>query len=449
MRSWLTTRSAGVFEATLFPNWRAGDKADYLKNKLGLEYAAAGLSDLRNTYATALWVLMAVVGIVLLIACANVANLMLARAAAREREIAIRLAIGAGRGRLIRQFLTESVLVTFIGAGLGMLFAQWATALVVRFLSLDVDQLSLDVGLDGRVLGFTVALAVMTGLVFGMVPAWRGTSVDPHAAMKAGGRSATGSERRHRLGRMLVVGQVALSLALLAGAGMLVGSFRRLVTLDPGYKQQGVLLVSADFGNSGFDAARRTVMIADLVRRLRELPGVSSASVSEVIPMGGSFENTAIEAQGSTPRSARDAMVDMNTGSDGYFATLQTPILEGRDFGPGDAATAPRVAIVNQAMAKKFFGGQDPVGRQFRGWGSDGPWTTVVGVTADARYHSLDEDPAPQVFHPMTQGPGIGAQVVFEVRGTPAQTTIRDLLVAASPAVSLTFTSFDAQISAS
>ncbi|MGH7532910.1 MAG: ABC transporter permease, partial [Gemmatimonadales bacterium] len=459
VQSWLATNSRGMFEATVPPQWRASDQADYLANKLGVQYAAAGLSDLRDSYATALWVLMAVVGIVLIIACANVANLMLARAAAREREIAIRLAIGAGRGRLIRQFLTESVLVTFIGAGLGMLFARWATALLVRLLSLGADQLWLDIGLDGRVLAFTAALAVVTGLVFGMVPAWRGTGVDPHAAMKAGGRSATGSERRHRLGRMLVVGQVALSLALVAGAGLLVGSFRRLVTLDPGFKRQGVLLVSADFGNSGFDRARRGAVTADLLRRIREVPGVSSASVSAMTPIGGFFWNGFVEVPGFTPKSERDALADFNKGSDGYFATLQTPILEGRDFGPQDAATSPLVAIINQAMATKFFGTADPLGRQFRlqeGSGT-GPWITVVGITANARYASLDKDPEPQAYYPMTQGFDLGPEVVFEVRGpadsrrSPAATLsqIKDLLLAASPAVSITFKTFDAQISAS
>ncbi|MGH7734613.1 MAG: FtsX-like permease family protein, partial [Gemmatimonadales bacterium] len=280
VRSWLGTHARAVYEATLPPRWGAEGQANYLKGKLDVAAAAGGLSRLRDAYASALWVLMAVVGIVLLIACANVANLMLARAAAREREIAIRLAIGAGRGRLIRQFLTESLLITLIGASLGLLFARWGSALLVRFLSLRNELLWLDLSLDGRVLGFTLFLAVGTALFFGMVPAWRGTRVDPHAAMKAGGRSATGGERRQRLGKALVVGQVALSLALVVGAGLLVGSFRRLMTLDPGFKRQGVLLVSADFSNSGFDRARRNVVATDLLRRIRETPGVAAASVS-------------------------------------------------------------------------------------------------------------------------------------------------------------------------
>ncbi|MGH7590306.1 MAG: FtsX-like permease family protein, partial [Gemmatimonadales bacterium] len=259
--------------------------------------------------------------------------------------------------------------------------------------------------------------------------------------------------------RMLVVGQVALSLALVAGAGLLVGSFRRLVTLDPGFKRQGVLLVSADFGNSGFDRAKRDVVTADLLRRLRALPGVSSASVSAMTPIGGFFWNGFVEVPGFTPKNERDALADFNKGSDGYFATLQTPILEGRDFGPLDAANSPLVAIINQAMATKFFGGADPLGRQFQlqqGTGS-GPMITVVGVTANAHYASLEKDPEPQAYFPMSQGFDLGPEVVFEVRGPPdprgapaaMQGQIKDLLLSASPAVSITFRSFDAQINAS
>ena len=453
VRAWLAANAPAIFEATLPADWPATSQASYLKSTLGADPGAGGLSDLRSEYGRALYVLLVVVGVVLLIACANIANLMLARAAAREREIAIRLAIGAGRGRLVRQLLTESLVIAGAGALLGIFFAQWASTLLVRYLTVRDDLMWIDVSLDGRVLAFTIVLATLTGVLFGSVPAWRGTRIDPHAAMKAGGRASSGAGTRQRLGKSLVVGQIGLSLALVVGAALLLGSFRRLLTLDPGFKRDGVLLTSADFSNSGFDRARRDLVVADLLRQLRGQPGVAAASASLMTPVGGFFWNGEVETPDFTPSGERDAIVYFNQVSDGYFGTLGTALKEGRDVTPQDAATSPPIAVINEAMAKRFFHG-DPIGRQYRAHHGRGmsPWVTVVGVVADAKYESLKDDVPPTAFVPLTQDQDLGAQVVFEVRGaapTMLIPAVKKVMLGASPSTALTFKTFEAQVDAS
>src|SRR5581483_7372503 len=266
--------------------YSAADKRDYVAQHLGTEPAAAGLSNLRQSYRLALFALIAIVGIVLVVACANIANLLLARGAARQREIAIRMAMGAGRSRLVRQLLTESALLAFSGAALGIVFAQRASALLVSFLSTSSRSVFLDLSLDWHVLGFTVAVAVGTVALFGVVPSWRATRVDPQAALKSGGRGFAGGDGTSRLGRSIVVAQVALSLALVASSFLLLGSFRKLVTLDPGFRRDGVLLVKTKFHNANYSKAVLPSVQRDMLNRLRALPGVSSASASALTPIG-------------------------------------------------------------------------------------------------------------------------------------------------------------------
>ena len=456
VRAALAAHSPGVFAATLPPNWRVADQDDYLKMTLGARPAAGGLSTLRDRYQRALYTLMVVVGVVLLIACANIANLLLARAAARQREIAVRLAIGSSRARLVRQLLTESLLLSLIGAGAGLLFARWASRLLVRYLSTGPGNgIWLDLAIDGRVLAFTVLVSVVTGILFGVAPAWRAVRVDPQQAMKAGGRGVVRGEGRQRVGKALVVGQVALSLLLVMAAGLLLGSFRKLTTLDPGFRRDGVLLAQLDFGNTGFTGSRLLETQNELLTRARELQDVRSASTSLTTPIGSMSWNDVLVVPGYTPGGMRDALTFFNQVSDGYFATLGTGLVAGRDFTPADQGRPNPVAIVNESMARQFFGEVNPIGRTFsvqRG-DSTGAAMEIVGVVRDAKYQVLTEENQPTVYLPFGAGSDPEKFINLELRTDGSLTTlsgaVKDLVASVNPAISLDLTTLQAQVSAS
>ena len=388
-----------VFEATVPPNWKPEGQQDYKKRSFDIQPAANGLSYLRKQYSDALMVLMVIVGVVLLIACANVANLLLARSAARQREIAIRIALGSGRGRLMRQLLTESIVLSLAGAALGILFAQWGARLLVGLLSLDDNQVFLDLSIDLRVLAFTAGVSIFTALLFGFAPAWRGTAVSPQSAMKANSRGIIEGSR-FGLGKALVVVQVALSLVLVVGAGLMVSTFLKLRTLDAGFEREHVLLVKVDLRNGNYPAERRGAAMRDMLVHLRALPGVRSASVSNMTPISNSFWNEDLQIEGYKSKGPEDTLVYFNEVSDGYFDTMRTAFVAGRDFNSHDTPESPKVAIVNQTMAKKFFAGQNPVGKRYRAEQGNkmGPWTEIVGVVTDSKYGSLREDILPTAF---------------------------------------------------
>jgi len=346
-----------VYEATVPERWGVAERAQYLTNGLSVVAAANGLSPIRRQYQRALMVLMAVVGLVLFVACANVANLLLARAAARGREMAIRLAIGAARRRLVRQLLTESVLLAALGAMAGIVFARWGTSLLIGLLSRGQLPVSLDVGLDGRVLAFTLGVAILTGLLFGLAPAWRATRIDPQAALKANGRGVAEGHSRFTIGKALVVGQIALSLVLVIGAGLLLGTFRNLVTLDPGFRRDGVLIVSVNLRNAGYGSDRYGAVHSDLLARFRALPGVQAAAASVITPISGSSWNDFIRVDGFTPKSTDDALAYFNQVTDGFFAAMGTPLLAGRDFDARDRLGAVPVVIVFAFIQKWLITG--------------------------------------------------------------------------------------------
>jgi predicted permease len=410
---------------------------------------------LRVRYGRALYTLMVVVGLVLLIACANIANLLLARAAGRQREIAIRLSLGAGRWRVVRQLLTESALLSFAGAGVGVLFARWASGLLVRFFTLGSHLVWLDLSIDRRVLGFTITVAVLTAVLFGLAPAWRATRADPQATLKSGGRGLAGADTRHWIARSLVVGQVALSLALVAAAGLLLGSFRKLVTLDPGFRRDGVLLVSMRFGNTGVPDSQLTLLESDVLRRLRALPGVTSASAAILTPIGNTSWNDYVAVPGYAPAKGEDSLAYFNQVTDGYFATLGTALLSGRDISPDDITHAHHVAVINQTMARRFFGSVRPLGRSFRTVVGDStsPAWEVVGVVQDAKYQRLDEHTLATAYFPLGQGDVPWPQATFALRsaGAPAALvpTVRAVAADVHPRISLEITTLSAQVSAS
>lgn len=443
-----------VFLSTLPTGWGAESLNNYRKRTLATSPAARGFSEIRARYETALTILMAVVATVLLIACANVANLLLARAAARERELSLRLAIGASRGRLIRQVLTESLLLAGAGALLGLALAYWGRGLLLGLLADARTTVVLDLPLDGRLLLFTLGVAVLTGLLFGLGPAWRSVRQDPQQALKVAGPTGTSAPAVLRASRGLVVLQVALSLVLVSTAGLLLGTFRSLATLDPGFDPAGVVLARLNFGPLGLSDAHRAAASTELLARLRALPGVVSASASVLTPVSGAGWNSFVMTEGYTPASQEDNLVWFNGVADGYFATMGTPLLAGRDFTTADGPGGPQVALVNQALARKLFGGANPLGRRItvQGGRGQGPPIEVVGVVGNAKYRSLRDDDPPTAYIPWTQADHIGG-LNFEVRSREGAGRVASQVaaeaVAVLPGASVVMSTLSGQLSTS
>ena len=302
----LSTIAPGIFKETVPSSYNPGDAKNYLAFGLDLRPAGTGVSQLRYEYLEPLWLLLAIAGLVLLIACANLTNLLLARAAAREREIAVRQAIGASRPRILAQLLSESLLLAAFGAALGGLLAQLLSRVLVSMLTTTGRPLFVDLGTDWRVLSFTAGVGVLTCVLFGLTPAVRATQVEPGAAMKAGGRGLTATRERFGLRRTLVVSQVALSTVLLVGALLFVRSLNNLLTVDPGFQQDGILEVDMDFTALKVSAERRYAFLRDLMDRIRSIPGVIAAGQSSEIPLGGSSAKRTIHIWKGLARSLPD-----------------------------------------------------------------------------------------------------------------------------------------------
>jgi putative ABC transport system permease protein len=415
-----------IREATMPDQYvRQQDRDAYLKESLSLVSAASGHSYLRDRYRTALLTLMVAVGLVLLIACANLANLLLARASARQKEFAVRLALGASRARLVRQLLTESVLLSSAGALLGVLFARWASALLVRQIARGSSPIFLDLSIDTTILLFTIGVAVVTAAIFGLAPAFRSTDLNAHALLKGSSRSVVGSGwNGFSLEKLLVVVQIAVSLVLVCGAALLVRSFASLATLDPGFDRRQVLVVNIDARQANYPPERRAAEFRRILDALRELAGVHSAAETMITPISGSTWTDAGFVPGKESLSHLQRRVFMNRVSPGYFGTLGTPIYAGRDISEIDTQKTPAVALVNEAFARVFFDGDNPVGRTF-----DVPDFTaaspdrykryhVVGFVKDSKFDSLRKDVAPTAFVAMAQDAIHGVHATFVVRGT-------------------------------
>ena len=402
----LEVLSPQVSAAALPQNWKPKDQEDFLKHKFVLNPAATGTSELRREFKQPLNILMAIVGLVLLIACANIASLMLARAAARQKEIAVRKALGASRPRLIRQMLTECVLLSSAGAALGILFADWGNALLVRYLSTARNKVFLDLSLDWRILSFTAAVAILTGVLFGVVPAIRSTRVSLTSAMK-GSQTAEGDRRtKFRPGKWIVASQVALSLVLLVAAGLFLRSLVKLATLDIGFDRNNVLIVSANLNLAKVPAEQQPVMFEQIERQLQTLPGVVSVGRSILTPISNFMWNNTLEVDSPNAPTGENAIAFFNFISPGYFQTMRTPLLAGRNFNDGDTKTSPQTAIVNETLARKFFPKVDPVGKYFRiepEPGQPAPLIQIVGITKDAKYQSLREETLATAFFPIAQ----------------------------------------------
>ena len=442
-RTYLQTLSPGIMQATLPPAYRPDDAKRYLANKLDVTRGATGVSGLRREYESPLWLLLATTGLVLLIACANLANLLLARASVREREIAIRQAIGASRSRLIAQLLAESMLLSLAGTALGALAAQALSRGLIAFLSSPNNPVFVGLELDLRVLVFTAGVAVGTCLLFGLLPALRATRISPASAMRAGGRGLTEGRERFGLRRVLVVAQVSLSLVLLVGALLFVRSLEKLLAVDAGFRAEGITAVNLDLRPAHYAKDRLPLAYREVLDRLRAAPGVTSAAQVLLMPVsgGGWDENT--WADGST---AKHSDCYFNRVSPNYFRTMGTGFVSGRDFDDRDTVGGARIAIVNEAFARTIFGGANPLGRSFRIEGPAGkpdPIFEVVGVVRNTKYYEIREDFMPIAFFPSAQDDNPGTEATFVVRGpaSPGEMTrsVASLVAQVHPGIGIEF----------
>jgi putative ABC transport system permease protein len=384
------------------------------RTTFGIEPFSGGIPFLRERYGDALSLLMAVVCIVLLIACANIANLLLARATARRREIALRLALGASQRRIVRQLLTESMLLALLGAAGGLLFAAWGTQALVGLLSTTI---ALDLSPDVRVLAFTMAVATLTGIVFGLVPAWSAGRVDAQAALKAGDRITADGRPHFRFGRTVVVAQIALSLVMVAATGLLLGSWARLLAIDPGFRGDGVLLATVNAGAARIPADRRNELYERTLDRLRALPGVQSASAAWITPLSANAR-VLIDATGLTSTATTTLEARLNQVGQDYFTTIGTPIIAGRDFGASDLPQSPWIAIVNESFARRVYGSSAAVGRYFRvqrRTGLSEP-IEIVGVVGDTKWGSIRDQNQPIVYYALSQMTLADASMNFALR---------------------------------
>jgi predicted permease len=394
-----------IREATIPDKWAPHMQARYLKDGFTFVQAAAGPTELQQQYRTPLVTLMAVVAIILLIACANVANLLLARATTRRHELAMRRALGASPGRIVRQLLAESLLLSAAGALLGLAFAQWGSRLLMTQLSTFREVVALDAPVDWRVLGFTAGVSVVTALFFGTAPALVAARVDPNDALKEQGRTLAG-ERRGGLAATLVVAQVALSLVLVVAAGLFVRTFASLATLDPGFDSRGVLLVEIDARHTTVPPADRRVLFDRVRQAAASAPGVEAASVSALTPLSNMGWNNSIAMPHLQSMPEQERLVWFNALGPGFFTTYRTRLVAGRDFTLADRMGGPLVAIVNEAFARKYLGTQPPVGRVFEVSALPGKTTPkyeIVGVVQDAAYSSLREAKPATVYLPLLQ----------------------------------------------
>ena len=425
--------------------------ADYLTDPFTVEPAAAGRSTLRSRYERPLQALMAVVGLVLLIACANIANLLLARATARRHELGVRLALGASKFRLSRQLLAESLLLSAAGASLGLLFSRWGSRVLVAQLSSVSNSVHLDMPLDWRVLAFTIGVGVGTALLFGVAPALSVSGLS-FEALKEQGRSASG-ERRVGVRHALVVLQVALSLMLVVTASLFARTLFLLTTRAIGFDREPVLITAVAVNQP---ADRRL----DVVDRLREaasaVPGVASAAISFTTPTGRAGWNTRIVVPPDSPLKGRERSSWINAVSPDWFRTYGIPIAGGRDFDARDRAGAPRVAIVNRAFVRRFLKNGDPLGQHYSDEGPSGKGEAfeVVGVVEDSIYRSLRAAMEPTMFIPFAQWPNPSPNVSLGVRSAgvaPLSLTrsLGDALGKADPQASLTFFTLSSQVDAS
>jgi len=372
------------------------------------EYSASGviLTPLKDYLVgdvkTALWVLLGSVGFVLLIACVNVANLLLAWAARRQREVALRAALGAHRTRMVRQFVTESLLLSLLGGGFGLVLAWSGVVLLQRVRLANLPRLQ-NVHIDAWTFAFTFGICLLTGLAFGLLPAFRASKLDLNESLKESGKTTAGRER-HRLRSALVLADVALALLLLTGAGLMMKSFVRLLEVKPGFDSSHTLTLTVALWGPKSEDAPAVAFFDQVLQKVQALPGVKSAGIVSQLPLGGNLDMYGVHVEGKTlPNPEEDPSADRYSITPGYLRAMRIPILRGREFDQRDVATSPWVALVNESMARRFWPGENPIGKRFRMGDTKGPWRTVVGVAGDVLHRGLDAPHTLQIYLPNTQ----------------------------------------------
>jgi predicted permease len=426
------------------------------KQTVNLPSAAQGFSELRRQYSQPLRLLLAAVALVLLIACANVANLLLARATARRKEIAMRLALGASRFRLIRQLLVESLLLALIGGATGLLLASWCSGLLVAVVTSSRNpvtsgsQLSLNVPLDARVFGFTALVSLLAAVVFGLAPAWRATRLELSPVLKDNA-SGLGGGGRVRWGQMLVVMQVALSLMLLVGAGLFIRSLINLKSADLGFQRENVLLFSVDPQLIGYRREQIGSLYRRMLERIGTVPGVQSVTLARQGLLSGGGTQGSIKIPGHTPPADENSFSEKRGEKEWnapwfaqvgprYFETLGMTLLRGRDFTAQDHETSMKVAVINEAFAHYYFGDEDPLGQRFDR-GNDGGEVEIIGVVKDAKANFIQERTPRTFYVPFLQDPGAWRETTFQIRtvGEPMNlaNTIRSVVQEIEPNLAL------------
>jgi putative ABC transport system permease protein len=443
----LESMSAAAMEATIPSGYSTTALDTYRKFRLGAYPGGSGISALRRAYDTSLSLLLGITALVLLIACANLANLMLARASTREREMAVRLALGASRWRLIRQLLSEGFVLAMGGALLGVGLANVFSRGLIRFLNTETGAVQLDLSMSWHVLVFTSFTAVLTCVVFGLAPAFRSSRADPGVVLKTGARGMTSGRERFSFQRFLVVSQIAVSVVLLVGALLFVRSFRNLMTVDPGFREEGVLIANVDFRRLNLSQERWPTFIRDLLAQVRTLPEIESAATSTHIPLWGGNWTLRVQLNGS------DGLSMFTWVSPGYFETMQIPVLAGRDFNDRDTRSSPHVAIVNQTFVQKYLGGANPLGKTVRTLSEPRyPQAEyeIVGLTKDTKYGELREPTPPVMFAPAEQYPDVApwAMIVtrFGAQPSAAISAFREKISEINPAITMDFRIFQTEI---
>ncbi len=445
----LQTISPALFKATL-PEQLEPEQADsYLRFKLDAVARGGGFSSLRTRYETPLWLLLGLSALVLLTACANIANLLLARAGARKREMAVRLATGASRGRVVRQLLSESLLLATLGAALGAVLAQAISATLVSFLSTGRDPLFVSLTPDWRILGFAAVTALVTTMLFGLLPALRATAAPLEAVMRSSSRGLTSSRARLGWQRALVVAQVALSLVMVTGALLFASSLRNLTGLDTGFTPDDMVVVDVDFSRLGVPVDRQPALHRELLDRVRSIPGVTSAAQVGIVPIGGwsSADELRLEGHPETRMPTK-----LNGVSGRYFETMRTPLVAGRDFDARDVVGSPLVAIVNQSFARRYLGRGTALGRRLLLHTGPQQWSAaaIVGVVADTTYDDLRNPFQPIVYRASAQDPEPGSGLTVVVRSGLSLATLRSAVTKQvterSPQISLSFQAYPSMV---
>ncbi len=403
---------------------QAEAEANTIARRLAMQYPATNSGqgyalkplheNLVGDLRPALLVLLAAVGCVLLIACANVANLLLARATSRQKEISIRTALGASRWRIVRQLLTESLLLALMGGALGLLIAMWGIDLLLAATPADLPRLN-EIALDGRAIGFTVVMTLLTGVIFGLAPALQASKADLNDALKEGGRGSSEGGSRNKLRSALVVAEIAMSLVLLVGAGLLTQSFLRLLNVTPGFNPERVMTLDLAMGRRKYpDSQQQITFLQNLLQRASTLPGVEAVGVVNPLPLNGNFDAYNFSFPGRAPAApGEEPAADRRVISPDYFRAMSIPLQKGRQFSERDVRDAPAVVVINETFARRHFADTDPLGQQIVFTDApNAPAREVVGVVADVRHAGLDAPAGPEYYVPYEQTPATRVTLV-------------------------------------